>query len=697
MTEKKVKSVQFGDDTLTFETGRLAVLANGSVLAKWGETVVLVTIAMSGPREGVDFFPLTVEYVEKMYAGGLISSSRFVKRERHPSTDATLRARVIDRSIRPLFPKGFNNEVQVVVTVLSYDDVHDPAIIAVNATSTALMISDIPFEGPIAGIRVAQKGGQLLVNPSIEDFEKSDLDLIISASTDSIIMLEAGADQVGESLMLEALELAQSAARPVLDFQIELAKEWGKEKSEFVAAEFEPELINTINEKYRDRIKEAVYLRGKEERNAAMDAVHEGAYVEFEGKFSKSNIDKVIHSIIEDVVVSGVVREDRRPDGRGFDEIRPLSADVSILPRTHGSGLFQRGLTQSLTTVTLGSGKLEQLVEDLGGETTKRYMHHYNFKPFCVGETGRYSYYPGRREIGHGALGERALEPVIPSQEDFPYTIRVVSEILTANGSTSMAATCGSTLALMDAGVPIKAPVAGIAMGLMKDEETGKMVILTDIQGFEDHFGDMDFKVTGTRNGITALQMDNKLKGIPMDVLKEALEKAKAARFKILDLFDEVIPAPKAEISKFAPAIDSIKIDPEKIGELIGPGGKVIRGITEETGAEIDIEEDGTVNVYSVSKESIDAAMTRIRAIVFEPEVGETYEGTVARIENYGAFIEITPSVSGLAHVSELSDEFIKDPNEVVKIGQKVRVKVIGIDERGRVNLSIKSVKAKEE
>lgn len=688
--EPKIKTIQFGDSDLTFETGQLAVLANGAVLARWGETVILVTVTMSEPREGIDFFPLTVEYVERLYAGGLISSSRFVKRERFPSPEATLKARVIDRSIRPLFPKGFMNEVQIIVTVLSFDDIHDPAQLAINATSAALMISDIPFEGPVAGIRISLKNDEFLINPNIDDYEKSDLDLMVSTSRDSVIMLEAGANQVAEEKMLQALRLVKDSAEEMLYLQLDIAKEWGRPKSEFASFGVDEEMRLDIFEKFGDAIKDAVYLKGRVERYERFDQIHAEAYLEYEGKYAKSEIDRVINAIIEQIVVDGVIKENKRPDGRAFDEVRPLFIKTGILPRTHGSGIFQRGLTQTLTTVTLASGRQEQLLEDLAGETTKRYMHHYNFKPFTTGETGRYSFYPGRREIGHGALGERALIPVIPSREEFPYTIRVVSEILSANGSTSMAAACGSTIALMDAGIPIKSPVAGIAMGLMKDEETGKVAVLTDIQGFEDHFGDMDFKITGTRKGITALQMDNKLKGISIDTLHEAMEKAKTARLKILDSIEAVISKPREQLSKYAPRIKSIKIDSSKIGDVIGPGGSVIRKITEETGAEVDIEEDGTVNIASITPEGMQSAEERIRAIVFEPEIGAIYDATVSRIEPYGAFVSITPTVSGLVHVSELSDKFIKDPNEVVKLGQEVRVKVVGVDERGRVNLSVK-------
>lgn len=690
MHEKRERTIKFGDADLTFETGRLATLANGAVLARWGDTVVLATVTMAKPREGIDFFPLTVEYIEKYYAAGMISSSRFVKRERFPSSDAILKARVIDRSIRPLFPNGFMNEIQVIVTVMSYDKVHDPALLGVNAVSTALMISDIPFEGPVAGIRVASVDDALIANPTIEQFRNSDMNLVISASKDSIIMIESGASEVGESKMIEAFKFAKSSADGILDLQTELRAEWGKEKSAFEVVSVDEEILKIILAKYEDQIKDAVYTKGREDREEKMDALHEAMYVEFEGEYSKGDMDRVVHHIIEDVVVKGVTREGRRPDGRGVDEIRPLSADTGILPRTHGTGLFQRGLTQALSIVTLASGKSEQLIEDLDGESTRRYFHHYNFKPFCVGEVGRFRLMPGRREIGHGALGERALLPVLPSRDEFPYTIRVVSEILSANGSTSMAATCGSTLALMDAGVPIKTPVAGIAMGLVYDDETKKIVVLTDIQGFEDHYGDMDFKVTGTRKGITALQMDNKLKGIPMEVLAEALEKAKVARFQILDVIESAIPAPREEMSKYAPRIESIKIDPEDIGTLIGPGGKMIREITETSGAEIEVEEDGTVNISSPDGKSIEAAKAKIKELFFVPDVGAVYEGTVARIQPYGAFVDIASNACGLVHVSELAEGFVKDPNDVVKEGDKLMVKVIGIDDKGRIKLSAK-------
>lgn len=686
---QKTSVILEGNDPMEFETGRLASQASGSILAKWGETMVLATVTMSGKADNLDYFPLTVEYIEKFYAGGIISSSKFVKRERFPSSEAILKARLIDRSIRPLFPEGFMNEVQVIVTVLSYDDIHDPAILGINAVSYALMISDVPFDGPVAGVNVGLVDGNLVVFPSLNDIENnSALDLVVSSTKDAIVMLEAGANEVDEAKLQEAMILANKSAGAILDSQVEFAKLAGKEKVEYNDASLDKDLVEKIKGEFIDDFKNAItadkskFRHNEEELKAKI-------LEKYETELSKSVVSEAVFHILKDEVRSRVLQSDQRYDGRGLDEIREISVDVSLLPRVHGSGLFNRGYTQVLSAVTLGSPAKQLLVESMEGEDSQRYMHHYNFPAFSTGETGRYNFMPGRREIGHGALAERALIPVLPEEAEFPYTIRVVSEVLSSDGSTSMASTCASTLALMDAGVPIKKPVAGIAMGLISDGSTYK--VLTDIAGFEDHIGDMDFKVTGTRDGITAIQMDNKLKGVPMEVLGEGILKAKEARLKILEIMEAKISAPNGKLSKYAPKLITITISKEKIGELIGPGGKVIKKIIEDTGADINIDDDGVVTIAHSDDEAIEKAKAIVLSIVEEAEIGKVYEGTVDKIMPYGAFVDVSPSISGLLHISEIKDGFVKDVSEFLKEGQKVKVKVTKI-ENGKISFSMKGV-----
>ncbi len=694
------KSIDFAESKVTFKTGKLAPRANASILASVGETVVLTTVTVGEEDSDRDYFPLTVEYIEKFYAGGVISGSRFVKRERFPSEEAILKARMIDRSLRPLFPDDFRKEVQVVVTVLSYDEKHDPAIVGINSASAAVLMSGLPFEGPVTGVRIGLVDDKLIVNPSNGDLEKSKMDFVLSGREDKVVMIDAGANEIPEDKVSEAFDLAQTHFQEINSFQEEFAKEAGNEKIEYEPKEIDEELVKLVEEKYDSKLQEVIYdLKGNipgERRSKAISEIKKEIKEENEDKFSKSDIENVIESKVKEKVRYGILKEKKRPSGRDLDEVRNITCDIGILPRTHGSAVFARGITQSLSIVTLGSTKLEQIVESYEGEDTKRYMHHYNGPSFSYGEAGRYSYYPGRREIGHGALAEKALQPVLPSEEDFPYTVRVVSEVLSQQGSSSMAATCGSTLALMDAGVPIKATVGGIAIGLVTDKDSDDFVLITDMQDLEDFYGDMDFKATGTKDGITAIQMDNKLNGIKISILKQALKKARDGRLHVIEKMNEAIEKPREKLSEHAPKITTIEIDPSKIGDLIGPGGKVIRQITEDTGVEIDVKETGAVHIAAASEEARDKALEMIEAIVAEPEVGKVYTGTIDKVAEYGAFIDVSPAISGLIHISELSDKFIKDPNKIVSEGDKVKAKLIKIDDEGRLNFSMKQVRKEE-
>ncbi len=678
------KETTLQDTKISFESGIFAPKAHSAILATMGETVVLATVVTREMKENPGFFPLTVEYMERLYAGGIISSSRFVKREGRPSSNETLKARMIDRSIRPIFKEDFKNEIQLVVTVLSYDKINDPVIIGISAASLALMVAGLPFEGPVAGLRVGLMDNEFIVNPVPAMLNSSDLNLFISATKDSISMVEAGANNIPEDKMIDAIEFAKNQTKPLIDIQNDFLKEINSEnKIEYNKHGVDENLLVEIDAKFHDEIEKSIW---ESEDKKLESNIGE----KFDADHDPKDVEEAVHELFRRSFRGGILKNKRRPDKRALDEVRPLYIKVDILPRTHGSAIFQRGETQVLSVATLASSKQSQTIENIEGEEIKRYMHHYNFPGWSVGEINRNLYYPSRRDIGHGALAERALERQIPPMSEFPYAIRVVSETLSSNGSSSMASVCGSTLALMAAGVKIKKPISGCAMGLVMDESTKEYVILTDIQGPEDHFGDMDFKVAGSSDGITALQMDNKLKGISIDILKEALDQAKKARLFILSKMLEVLPASRSSLSIYAPQIKIIKIDPTKIGEVIGGGGKTIKGIIEKSGADIEISDDGSISISAIEEKQFELALKMIEDITKEVEVGHTYEGKVAKITTYGAFINVTPSISGLVHVSEMSDEFTKDPTDIVSEGDTVLVKIIGKDDQGRLKFSMK-------
>ena len=695
------KSVEIAGRTLTMETGRMAKQANGSVYITYGDTAVLVTATASKEaREGTDFFPLTVDYVEKMYASGKIPGG-FFKREARPSTNATLNARLIDRPIRPLFPNGFRNAVHVVITVLSYDGENDPGVLGILGASAALSISDIPFHGPVSGISVGLVDGEIVINPTVAQAIESDLELSVAATHSSIVMIEAGANEISEEKMKEAIYVGHDSIKKLVELQEEFVKEAGKEKMEIVLDLIPEDIMGKITADYEAKVKEAAVILGKQARTDAFTAIknemlekyaeelEEGEFAEKVGMFKKAH-----EELIKKSVRHAILYNNHRADGRKMDDIRPITCEIDILPRVHGSALFTRGETQSLGTVTLGTARDQQIIDGIGEEYKKPYYLHYNFPPFSVGEAG-FMRGPGRRELGHGALAERALLPMIPSVDDFPYTLRLVSEILESNGSSSMATVCSATLAMMAAGVPLKKPVAGIANGLIMEGD--KYCVLTDIMGLEDHLGDMDFKVTGTEDGITAMQMDIKIEGISKDVMGIALEKAKIARLYILDKIVETIAKPRTELADTAPRIESMKIDPEKIGAVIGSGGKMIKHIIEVSGAEVNIEDDGTVNVSSPDGKSIDIAKKIITDIVTDAEIGAVYKGTVSRIEAYGAFVKfMSDTKEGLVHISELHTGRINSVTDMVKLDDEVNVKVIGYD-RGKVKLSMKGVEGNPE
>jgi polyribonucleotide nucleotidyltransferase len=687
MKEHKV-SARFGKNELILETGKLAKQANGSVTVSYGGTVVLVTACMSKePREGRDFFPLTVEYQEKTYAAGRIPGG-FFKREGRPSESEILTARLIDRPIRPLFPKGLFNEVQIMAIVLSSDGENDPDILAVNAASAALSISDIPFNGPLACCRVGYVDDQLVLNPTYAELEKSALDVVAVTNNKGIVMLECKAREVTEEVFLEAVKFGHEHCKEILRLQDAFAKSCGLPKAQIEYYVIDPVLQKKVKELSIARLEKVYELTNKEEREEAVHILSkelDAALIQ-EG-FEAFDIGMALVNVEKEEVRRKILSGNVRIDGRGFKDIRPITCEVGVLPRTHGSSIFTRGQTQSLAVTTLGTGEDEQMIEALEGEKYKSFMLHYSFPPFSVGETGPVRG-PGRREIGHGALAERSLLAVVPSKEQFPYTIRVVSEILESNGSSSMATVCAATLSLMDAGVPIKDAVGGVALGLIKEGE--KALVLTDITGLEDHFGDMDFKVAGTRKGVTAVQMDLKIDGIDLHLLTQCLTQAKEAKGIILDKIAAALPAPRQQISSYAPRIERIKVRQEKIGELIGPAGKTIKKIIAQTGATIDIQDDGTVLVASDDVAKSNEAIRLIKAITDDVEVGRIYPAKVKRLMNFGAFCEIAPGKEGLVHVSELSNRFVKNVEDVVKIGDEFKVKVVGIDELGRINLSRK-------
>ncbi|RKD24278.1 polyribonucleotide nucleotidyltransferase [Ammoniphilus oxalaticus] len=685
---------ELGGRKLTIEYGKVAKQANASVLVRYGDTVVLSTVTASNDPSHLDFFPLTVNYEERLYAVGKIPGG-FIKREGRPSEKAILASRLIDRPIRPLFPEGFRNEVQVVNVVMSVDQDCSSEIAAMIGTSAALSISDVPFSGPIGGVIVGRIDGEFVLNPTIEQLTQSDIHLVVAGTKEAINMVEAGAEEVSEEVMLEAIMFGHDHIRSIVSFVEDIQAKIGKPKMNVVLHGVDEEIDQAVHTFAKDRLIEAIKIEEKHARQEAIDAIDEEAKEHFAEQFPEQEkaISEVIQTIVKEEVRRLITEEKVRPDGRSIEEIRSICSEVNLLPRTHGSGLFTRGQTQAMSICTLGALGDVQILDGLGIEETKRFMHHYNFPPFSVGEA-RPLRAPGRREIGHGALGERALEPVIPSEEEFPYTIRLVSEVLESNGSSSQASICASVLAMMDAGVPIKAPVAGIAMGLVK--EGGNVAILSDILGLEDHLGDMDFKVAGTRQGITALQMDIKIEGIDRAILEQALQQAKEGRMHILDKMQEAITAPREQLSPFAPKITTMKIDPDKIRDVIGPGGKIINKIIEETGVKIDIEQDGRIFIASVDETMNNKATQIIEDLVREVAVGQVYLGTVKRVEKFGAFVEVFSGKEGLVHISQLAEERVNKVEDIVEVGDQIMVKVVEIDNQGRVNLSRKALLKEE-
>ncbi len=701
MSEKKVFSYNWGGRQLTVEIGQLAKQANGAVLVRYGDTVVLTAAVGTKQAKDTDFFPLTVNYEEKMYAAGKIPGG-FIKREGRPSEHATLTARLIDRPIRPMFAEGFRNEVQITNTVMSVDPNCPPEMAAMFGSSLALCISDIPFDGPIAGVDVGRVNGEYVINPTTEQKENSDIELSVAGTATAINMVESSAKEVNEEDMLGALLFGHEEIKKLVAFQEEIVREVGKEKMEVTLLSFDPAIEAQVKDLFSQAMVHAIQTEEKLAREANIEKVKETAIEHFEAVLEENDekagllkqVSQLVDNLEKDEVRRLITEEKVRPDGRKIDEIRPLSSEIDLLPRVHGSGLFTRGQTQALTSATLAPLGEYQVIDGLGIEEGKRFIHHYNFPQFSVGSVGRAGS-PGRREIGHGALGERALKQVIPSPEDFPYTIRLVSEVLESNGSSSQASICAGTLALMAAGVPIKAPVAGIAMGLISDGTN--YTVLTDIQGLEDHLGDMDFKVAGTKDGITALQMDIKIQGITEEILREALTQAKKARFEILEELTSTISEPRKELSPYAPKIEMISIHPDKIKVVIGRGGETINSIIDETGVKIDIDQEGHVSIASTDAAMIQRAKEIIEDLTREIEVGQVYEGTVRRIEKFGAFVEIAKGKDGLVHISELAHERVGKVEDVLALGDKVTVKVIEIDGQGRINLSRKVLLPKED
>jgi polyribonucleotide nucleotidyltransferase len=682
--------LKLGNGNVIIETGRMAKQADGAVTVQLGGTLVLSTAVCSKDmRPDIDFFPLTVEYQEKTYAAGRIPGGWF-KREGRPTGKEILTSRLIDRPIRPLFPKGFVNDVQVVSLVLSSDGENDSDVLAMVGASAALTISDIPFGGPIGAVRVGRIGGKFVVNPTFKELETGDLDLVVAATKTAVIMIESGSKELSEEVMVDAISFAHAEIKPIIELQERMAREIGAKKRGYEAHVPPEELLKKVRDASHARLEEINRLNTKEQREEAMDALSKeliAKLVTDDGEYTEKGVKGALNEVEEENVRRFIIEKKKRVDGRRFDEIRQITCEVGVLPRTHGSGLFTRGQTQSLSVTTLGTSQDEQIIEALEGEMSKSFMLHYNFPPFSVGEA-KPMRGPGRREIGHGALAERALQAVMPTKDQFPYTVRVVSEILESNGSSSMATVCASTLSLMDAGVPISKPVSGIAMGLVK--EGNDEIVLTDIGGVEDHYGDMDFKVAGTVDGITAVQMDLKIQGISVDLIRKAFAAAKTARLFIMDKMLHAISKPKEKISEFAPHIVSFRIPQDKIGEVIGPGGKNIKKIIQDTGVTIDIDDDGVVQVASQDGAAIEKAVNIIKGMTEMPEIGKIYTGPIVRILNFGAFCEIMPGRDGLIHVSELDSKFVKNVEDVVKIGDVVTVKCISIDEQGRVNLSKK-------
>ncbi|KGN02849.1 polyribonucleotide nucleotidyltransferase [Clostridium novyi A str. 4570] len=677
--------------TLKGEFGKLGMLSDCALNISYGDTVVLVNVnASPEPKEGIDFFPLSIEYQERLYSVGKIPGG-FIKREGRPSDKAILNARAIDRPLRPLFPKGYRNDVQVVCTVVSVEQDNLPNILAMNGASLALCLSSIPFTTPVGTVSVGLIDGEFIINPTSKQREESILDLTVCATKDRVMMIEAGGEEIPEDVMYDAIMFGFEECKKIADFQQKVMEQYGKQKAELILHEIDADIEKEVREFAFDMVKEAMYITDKDSRNKAMDEVKEKVSEEFDEKYPDNlgDIGEAIYKMQKEVVRNMILNEKRRPDGREFDEIRPLSSEVSLLPRTHGSGLFTRGLTQVMSVATLGSISEGQVLDGIEEETSKRYMHHYNFPSYSVGEV-RPLRGPNRREIGHGALAEKAIEPLIPSEQEFPYAIRVVSEVLSSNGSTSQASVCGSTLALLDAGVPMKRPAAGIAMGLVTSEDLEKEEILTDIQGLEDFFGDMDFKVAGTEKGITAIQVDTKIKGLSNDCIKKAITNARKARLTILEVINNCIDKPREEVSKYAPKVFTMSINPSKIKDVIGAGGKTINKIIDETGVKIDIKEDGSVFVTAEDYESGKKALAMIDGYSREVKEGEVYLGKVTKIANFGAFVEILPGKEGLVHISKLDVKRVNKVEDVVSVGDEILVKVTEIDSMGRVNLSRK-------
>jgi polyribonucleotide nucleotidyltransferase len=679
-----------GNETVTLEAGKLAQQAGGAVTVRYGDTVLLVTATMSrAAREGIDFFPLTVDFEERLYAAGRIPGS-FFRREGRPTESATLIMRLTDRPIRPLFPHDLRNDVQIIITPLSQDEEHNADILSIIGASAALTISDVPFDGPLGAVRVGYTDRELVINPTVSQMEDSALDLRLGGTADAILMVEAGANEISEDLMVEALRIGHEAIQDVIHVQNEMREAIGKPKRPYTPYVLPDELRTKVRQQVEDRLPEAIYgATSKAERNERRHALQDDLIENLGEAWDRKAIKEAFEEVERELVRRRTIEEGVRADGRDSQTIRPLSAEVGLLPRTHGSGLFTRGETQVLSVATLGTPREEQMLDDLSPEETKRYIHHYNFPPYSTGEV-RSMRGPKRREIGHGALAERALLPMIPDNGEFPYTLRVVSEALSSNGSTSMASVCGSTLALMDAGVPIKAPVAGIAMGLMTEGDRYR--VLTDIQGLEDHIGDMDFKVAGTRTGITALQMDIKVAGLPYDILAEALEQARRARMQILDLIEATIPTPRAELSPHAPRMTILHIDPDKLGAVIGTGGKTVRALQDECNVRIDIEDDGTIYIASTSGPAAEKAQQMIEELTEEPEEGHIYTGRVVRITDFGAFVEILPGTDGLVHISQLADYRVNSVKDVADVGDEIMVMVTNVGPEGKIRLSRRAV-----
>ena len=680
---------QIGNQSFTIETGKLAQQANGAVVVRQGDSMVLVTATMSKPREGIDFFPLTIDFEERLYARGRIPGG-FPRREGRPTTDTVLTMRLTDRPLRPLFPKDFRNEVQIITTPLSADLETPLDIMSIIGASTALSISDIPFNGPIGVTRIGYVDGEYVINPTYQQSDESTLDLVVAGSRDGVLMMEAGASEVSDEMVLEAIKLAQETNLQVIELQDEIIEAGAKPKSEYVPFGYAKELDALVEKAVEGKLADAMSPEGgKAERSARLDDLKNSVAIEIGDEYDREDVSEAFETFVEKEFRRRIIELGERPDGRSATEIRPLLSETGISPRAHGTGLFQRGETQVLAFTTLGPVGDKQKIDNLTPVDLKRFMLHYNFPPFSTGETGRM--FTGRREIGHGALAERAIASVLPSEEDFPYTIRIVAECLSSNGSTSMASTCAGILALMDAGVPIKKPVAGISVGLITDD-SGRFVTLTDIQGKEDHFGDMDFKVAGTADGITAIQLDIKVQNIGYEVIEQTLAQAKVARLEVLAKMAEAIAEPRAEVSQYAPRMTSVKIPVSKIGAVIGPGGKTIRGIIEETGAQVDVQDDGTVFVSSVDGDASKRAVEMIENLTKEAKIGDIYTGKVVRIMGFGAFVQILPGQDGMVHISELSDHRVESVEDEIEMGQDLTVQVIDIDPQGKISLSRRSL-----